>query len=437
MQSATDRPPSAAMLVEGKALLDAALAAGQVDVSYIAALSDVYDRYFRERLLEYQAGSGVSVPFALAAVGGYGRRELCPASDIDVLVLFDGEAPAEAPELARFLFFPLWDLGVDLGNGVRTVAQCAELAAADPQVFASVLDLRFLAGDPGVVERLGARLETEVFPAGAIGFVNWLTQINAERGRAYGDAGGMLEPNLKNGLGGLRDWHQVRWLARLAHIAPDDARLAPELAALNDDGRFILTARIHLHRLCARKNDKLYFEFQERLAESMGFGQRGDRKGVERFLSRLLRRMADSKALRLSVWPLLAGATGALDLSAPATAVAEGVELAPEGLRFRAGLADTVAMERVFDLFLACAATGSPPSHDTLRRLRGMGDLFALSVGYGHQHGVHRKVGTALRTAQKDRRAPRRLKRQKPRKRSRNRGHGFSSTADLPDGPTP
>lgn len=388
--AANDRPPSAAILVQGRALLDAALAAGQVDVSYVAALSDVYDRYFRERLAEYAAGKDAQASFALVAVGGYGRRELCPASDIDVLVVFGGEASPDAPELARFLFFPLWDLGVELGHGVRTIGQCLDLAKDDPLVLASFLDLRFLAGDPAVHEGLAARLAADVFPSCAAGFARWLARGNEERKAAHGDAGGMLEPNLKNGLGGLRDAHQVRWLLRLDLGRDRDARtLAPELAALDEDVRFVLTARIHLHRLSGRKNDKLYFEFQERLAESMGFGARGDRKGVERFLSRLLRRMADIKALRLSAWPLLAGAVGAIDLDAPATPVAGGVELAPEGLRFAPGLSDAAAMEGVFDLLTACAATGMPLSHDTLRRLRAMagelGRLAGVSPRTGRQ----------------------------------------------------
>ena len=388
MQSATDRPPSAAMLVEGRALLDTALAAGQVDVAYVCALSDVYDRYFRERLAEYQARTDLPATFALAAVGGYGRRELCPASDIDVLVLFGGEAPVEAPELARFLFFPLWDLGVDLGHGVRTMAQCLDLAGQDRQVLASLLDLRFLAGDAAVVEGLADRLAADVFPVRAADFADWLARGNEERGRAHGDAGGMLEPNLKNGLGGLRDWHQVRWLMRLdPGREGDTVRLAPELAALDEDARFVLTARMHLHRLCGRKNDKLYFEFQERLAEALGFGPRGDRKGVERFLSQLLRRMADIKALRLSAWPLLAGAVGALDLDAPARPVAGCVELAPEGLRFAADVGDAAAMEKVFDLLLACATTGRALSHDSLRRVRAMAGPLGRLAGVSPRTG--------------------------------------------------
>jgi [protein-PII] uridylyltransferase len=375
--AAADRPQSAALLVEGKALLDAALAAGQVDVSYVAALSDVYDRYFRDRLAEYGAEARVEATFALVAVGGYGRRELCPASDIDVLVVYGGEAALDAPELARFLFFPLWDLGVDLGHGVRSIGECLDLARNDHQVLASFLDLRFLTGDPSVAEGLAAALAREVYPKRAADFTRWLQKGNEARKTSYGDAGGMLEPNLKNGLGGLRDAHQVRWLLALDAGRDGDARtLAEELDALGRDVSFVMLARCHLHRLCGRKNDKLYFEFQERLAEAMGFGPKGERANVERFLSQLLRRMADIKALRLSAWPLLAGALGAMNLAEPAVPVAAGVERAPEGLRFAPGLSDAAAMEAVFDLLLACAETGLAPSHETLRRLRGLAGEF-------------------------------------------------------------
>ncbi|MHC1713821.1 MAG: HD domain-containing protein [Solidesulfovibrio sp.] len=376
MQPASERPPSAATLVEGKALLDAALAAGQVDASYVGTLSDVYDRYFRERLAEYEASQGApGASFVLAAVGGYGRRELCPASDIDVLVVFGGATPPDAPELARFLFFPLWDLGVELGHGVRTVAECLDLSAADPLVLASFLDLRFLSGDRAVFDALDARLEADVFPAQAAAFAAWLTRSNEDRKNSYGDAGGMLEPNLKNGLGGLRDWHQVRWLLRLdASRDLDAAGLGPELLALTADAGFVLCVRNHLHRLSGRKNDKLYFEFQERVAEALGFGAKGDRRAVEGFLSQLLRCMADIKALRQSVWPLLAGAVGALDLGAPVRLVAKGVELAPEGLRFAPDVSEAGAMETVFDLLGQSADLGQPLSHDTARRVRAMAE---------------------------------------------------------------
>jgi len=371
MPSEATRPPSAAMLVEGRALLDAALADGRVGVEYVAALADAYDRYFRERLAEREPDGGPGAGSALLAVGGYGRRELCPASDIDVLLVFAGETPAEAPELARFLFFPLWDLGLELGHGVRSLDECLALAKADPQVLATFLDLRFVAGDEAVAEALSARLEHDVFAPGAAGFADWLAAGNEVRRRTYGDAGGMLEPNLKNGLGGLRDWHQVRWLLRLARArGADTTALAPELAAMDADARFLLAVRNHLHRLAGRANDKLYFEFQERLAAALDFADDATGRGVERFLARLLRRMADIKTLRRSMWPLLAGACGALDLAAPVAVVADGVEQAPEGLRFTAGLSDPAAMDRIWSLLLACARSGRPLAHDTFRRLR-------------------------------------------------------------------
>ncbi len=399
MNDKAERPQSAAVLVEGKALLDAALADGRVGVAYVQALSDAYDRYFRDRLAEC-AACDIGTPFALVAVGGYGRRELCPASDIDVLVVLGDTAPQaaqatqalkDAPDLARFLFFPLWDLGLDLGHGVRTTADCLSLAAADPQVLASLLDLRFLAGDETVARELAARLEAEVFIPRAAFFADWLAAEGEARRAAHGDAGGMLEPNLKNGQGGLRDWHQVRWMLRLTQGKPlAAASLEPDLAALSDDAEFVLLARCHLHRLCGRKNDKLYFEFQERLAEALQFGPDGGSKGVERFLSRLLRRMADIKALRLSVWPLLAGAAGALDLSAPARPLADGVELAPEGLRFSPDLSDAAAMERVWSLLAQSAALGAPLSHETNRRVR------AMAGRLGELAGVSPLTGRAI-----------------------------------------
>ena len=98
-----------------------------------------------------------------AGRGRLRRRELCPASDIDVLLVFGGETPDTASDMARFLFFPLWDMGVELGHGVRTIAECLDLAKADPQVLASFLDLRFVAGDEDVARGLAARLETDVF----------------------------------------------------------------------------------------------------------------------------------------------------------------------------------------------------------------------------------------------------------------------------------
>ena len=109
-----------------------------------ASLSALFDDYFRARPGEI---APPRTPFAVAAVGGYGRGELCPASDIDVLILYAGRIPAEAKAVAQALFFPLWDLGLELGHGVRAVGECLKLARTDWQVFASLLDARLLWGD--------------------------------------------------------------------------------------------------------------------------------------------------------------------------------------------------------------------------------------------------------------------------------------------------
>lgn len=378
-------PPSARLFCEARERLAAGLAAGRLGAEYVAACSDAADEYFRERLAEC-AASAPEAPFALVAVGGYGRRELCPGSDLDALAIFAGDVPEDASHLARCLFHPLWDMGLEVGHGVRGLDECLALSAEDFQVFASFLDLRFLAGDESVFARLSRRLDDELFPAYSGRFLAWLGDCNAARGVRFGEAGAVLEPNVKEGLGGLRDYHQALWLMRLAEAGgraagEGDSRFAAEWEELRKNAAFLLLARSRLHLLCRRKNDKLHFEHQEKLAESLGFSGMEGALAVEVFLASLLRRMAEIKALREALWPALAEALGAAigraaegaegaETAEMAEMVDDGVERAPEGLRFAAGLPREALGERILPLFTACAELGLPLSYEARRMVR-------------------------------------------------------------------
>jgi len=361
-------PQSARAFAASRQALFAALDAGEAGAAFVAGLSDLADRYFGERLAEYGRETGGRRGFSLVAVGGYGRRELCPFSDLDVLLLFPGEPPEWAGELARFLFFPLWDLGIEIGHGVRGVDACLELAGNDHQVLASFLDARHLWGDVRIFRELTGRLEREAYPERRAAFVTWLAEGNVRRGRAHGEAGALLEPQLKEGLGGLRDVHQVRWLSYLAGLAGNyTAPDAEALAALSRDAAFLLVVRCHLHRIGNRKSDKLPFEVQERIAARLGFTSRDGALGVEVFLADLLRRMSRVKTLREALWPGLAVALGALSDSPPEM-VGDGVARRPDGLDFAPGLGDGEAVSRLFLLFGTAVRTGEPLAFAAVRR---------------------------------------------------------------------
>lgn len=290
--------------------------------------AEAFDRYFAARLSEVPSRR---IPFALVAVGGYGRSELCPRSDIDALILYKESVPEEAKPLAQDIFFPLWDLGADLGHGVRAVGECLDLAGRDWQVFASLLDSRFLAGSREVFEDFIAARDRRLLPGKVESFKQWLTEHNLGRAASYGDASGMLEPNLKEALGGLRDIHQIRWLDELSRLA--GGGLPGEwLAILEGHLEFLLVVRNHLHILAGRKDDRLSLDAQRKLAGQLGFKPSEGILDVEAFLTELHRVMAEIRTLHHALWPLLG--VGPKAPPAPVRSLGGAVVLTSQGLDF-------------------------------------------------------------------------------------------------------
>lgn len=408
-------PPSALALRQGRASLVEAALAGDLG-GYPAAASGLMDEYFRQRLAELSAAPGpasspafsaASPPFALVAVGGYGRGELCPASDVDVLVLYEGTVPQSAEELSRGLFHPLWDLGLDLGHGVRALKDGLALAKEDPQVLTSLLDMRLIAAGPGgeaVLERFRRELSQKVLAAAAEGFGQWVLAHNAQRRAEYGDSSGLLEPELKNGLGGLRDVHQIHWLLGLH---PDAARpFTPgDREQLTRDYAFVLAARTALHLAARRKTDRLSFDFQPQVARALGFagpepeaerapgpdaGQpealtaaqaAGLTTGlaVEAFLSRLHQSMTRIRSMRQACWleafpprghvpalpPVLPSGAPAGIIDTPT-----GVAFAGPGSPSAPGLTPGPTPELVLALYVAAAQAARPVAWSALRATR-------------------------------------------------------------------
>ncbi|GAB6126793.1 [protein-PII] uridylyltransferase family protein [Humidesulfovibrio idahonensis] len=312
-------PPAAQRLRQGRLDLAEAAKTGALD-RYPEAGSALMDAYFRDRLEELGAQSPhlFDAPFALIAVGGYGRSELCPASDVDVLLLYGDAIPKVADELSRGIFHPLWDLGLDLGHGVRAQDDCLRLAREDTQVLTSLLDTRRIAGDENLVAQL-VRAFTQQVLKGYVGvFGQWVLTHNAARRVEYGDSSGLLEPDLKNGLGGLRDVHQIHWLLGVdpeLRNGPAAPFTPQDLELLKADYRFVLCARVALHLAARRKTDRLNFDLQPQVARHMGFagadpGEDGSDAdaamsvglAVEAFLSRLHQSMTRIRAMRQACW---------------------------------------------------------------------------------------------------------------------------------------
>jgi [protein-PII] uridylyltransferase len=247
--------------------------------------AQLVDRYVKAIWAE----AGLPAGAALVATGGYGRGELYPYSDIDILVLLAGEpGEDERPSLER-LIGAFWDAGLEIGHSVRTVEGCAE-AAADITVRTALLEARYLAGSRTLFRRLEGRLAEEADP---VGFFKAKKLEQEQRHAKHQDSPYSLEPNLKEAPGGLRDLQVIQWIARVAGfgrrwsdlvrrglIERDEAsQLARHEALLQD-------FRIRLHYLAGRREDRIVFDVQTALAAQLGYRDTPDRRASEAMMQR-------------------------------------------------------------------------------------------------------------------------------------------------------
>lgn len=261
-----------------------------------AWFSACMDQWVRQACFDLLPAEGETIVLAL---GGYGRQELFPFSDIDLLVCLPETAPPDSQHLAERLFVPLWDSGFDVGHGIRTLEETLTLAASDFEVLISLLDARLLFGSADVFcafkhavrQRLVIALRGEILA--------WLSRRHDERHRRFGDGSHLLSPNLKEGRGGQRDLQTTQWLEAVRGAGEDEFSLMSlsEREALAAAGQVLSTARMALHRLGQRKNDVLHLEMQPELAQLLGYGPVGERDAVERFLSDLHKAMTEIRLL--------------------------------------------------------------------------------------------------------------------------------------------
>jgi [protein-PII] uridylyltransferase len=226
------------------------------------AWSDEVDRWLAE-LLDAALGHDPAARVALVACGGYGRRELSLQSDIDVVLLHDGRTDIGA--VADRVWYPIWDQGLKLGHSVRTVKEALALAADDLDTATSLLEVRHLAGERALTEQLAGKAVLQ-WRKRAKRWLPTMAQRVRDRQAQAGEVAFLLEPDLKEGRGGLRDVQALRWAqaARTIFWQPDGA-------SVDEAYDLLLAVRIELHRRTGRPGDRLLLQEQDGVADALGY----------------------------------------------------------------------------------------------------------------------------------------------------------------------
>jgi [protein-PII] uridylyltransferase len=231
--------------------------------------------------------------FAVIAVGGYGRSELYPYSDIDVFFLHDEGQSEAAADAVRFMLYRLWDMGLAVGQAYRSLEETLALAKSDITVCTNLLDARLVVGKQALFKQFQKRFEAEIMRGSVVEFVEAKLVERDARHLRFGDSRYMLEPHVKEGKGGLRDIHTLWWLARysqpvatLADFARKKLLGAEEYRTFDQARRFLCRVRIHLHHLAGRAEDRLTFDRQYALAQAMGYPHPSANRAIARFMRR-------------------------------------------------------------------------------------------------------------------------------------------------------
>ena len=244
-------------------------------------------------------GGNTASEAALVAVGGYGRGELHPSSDIDIMVLLPDSQPEGAEEDLSAFITSLWDIGLEIGHSVRTVEQCYEEAKADLTVTTTLMEARLLDGPQPLFDAMQSVIAPDkIWPPAEFFAEKRKEQI--ARHHRYGDTGYNLEPNVKGSPGGLRDIQMIGWVAKryfgdntFEELVDHDFLTPGQVRRLNDGQAFLWRMRFALHVLTGRREDRILFDHQIKLAEMLGYEDATYTLAVEQMMQRYYRTVMD------------------------------------------------------------------------------------------------------------------------------------------------
>ncbi len=225
------------------------------------------------------------------AVGGYGRAEMAPASDVDLLFLTPWKVTAWAESVIETMLYIFWDMRLKVGHASRTVKDCLRLGREDYTIRTALLERRYIAGHEALADELRTRLRNELFKNTAADFIEAKLAERSDRHKRQGGQRYVLEPNVKEGKGGLRDLQTLYWIGKYLHGVRRAAELVgkglfsqDEYEAFAAAEDFLWAVRCHLHMISGRAQDQLSFDMQVEVASRMGYRDTGGRRAVEHFM---------------------------------------------------------------------------------------------------------------------------------------------------------
>ncbi|OCI96945.1 bifunctional uridylyltransferase/uridylyl-removing protein [Rhizobium sp. AC27/96] len=245
----------------------------------------IYD-FTVQHVFPKRAGS-----FSVTAVGGYGRDTLAPGSDIDLLFLFQPKPDSETHKAVEFILYMLWDMGFKVGHATRTVEECIREAKSDMTVRTAILETRYICGNAPLARELEARFDKEIVTNTGPEFIAAKLAERDERHRKAGDTRYLVEPNVKEGKGGLRDLHTLFWISKYYYHVRDPVELVKlgvlskqEYRLFEKAEDFLWAVRCHMHFLTGKAEERLSFDIQRDIAAALGYHARPGLSAVERFM---------------------------------------------------------------------------------------------------------------------------------------------------------
>ncbi len=291
------------VLARGNAALETALRARPLEArAYVAAQTWLTDLVVTTALrvaqnhLHPNPNPSEAERIAVLAVGGYGRAEMAPHSDVDLLFLGSWKITGRVENVIEATLYILWDLKLKVGHSSRTVADCLRLGKEDYTIRTALLEHRFLFGNKPLADNLHDELWSGLFARTERDFIEAKLAERAERHQKQGGQRYVLEPNVKEGKGGLRDLQTLYWIAKYLHRVEQAAELVElgvfrpeEYSAFHDAETFLWATRCHMHHITRRPVEQLTFDLQPEVAERMGFTDHSGRRAVEHFMQAYFR----------------------------------------------------------------------------------------------------------------------------------------------------